>query len=437
VFVAKENRSLILFVGVAITIFFIFGFASDGLEKSFTGFLRLQISPARLLTDFTAVESPGAALVNAGFVGLLALFFLRINGIALSGGTMTAVFTMMGFALFGKTILNSVPILAGVCLSALIVGKSPKEYVLIAMFGTAMGPLVTFVAFELGLPAILALPFSLLIGLVIGIVLPPIAIAMLHLHQGYNLYNIGLTAGFLGLFSASISGAAGADIVPLEVWNTAFSPWIASVVPVVAFVAIGIALVQGNAVVGRPARDARAARGTRQPTHVWREFLAIQKYPGRLPSDFADLVSVRGALLNVGIVGLLFWIYVMVVGGPFNGPVLGALMTILGFAAFGKHVRNVVPVVAGVFLATLFFGKGLTEPGPLLAFLFVTALAPIAGEFGAIIGIVGGFLHFVMVLRTGDWHGGMDLYNNGFASGLTATLIVSIIEWYRSNKPAR
>jgi len=28
----------------------------------------------------------------------------------------------------------------------------------------------------------------------------------------------------------------------------------------------------------------------------------------------------------------------------------------------------------------------------------------------------------------------MNLYNNGFAGGLTAALIISVIQWYRTNK---
>jgi len=41
------------------------------------------------------------------------------------------------------------------------------------------------------------------------------------------------------------------------------------------------------------------------------------------------------------------------------------------------------------------------------------------------------------VERTGAWHLGVNLYNNGFAGGLTATFFVAVIEWYRSNRPGR
>ncbi|MCX8013312.1 MAG: DUF1576 domain-containing protein, partial [Rectinema sp.] len=321
-----------------------------------------------------------------------------------------------------KTLFNCVPIMLGVSLSALIVNKKPRDYSLIAMFGTAMGPLITFIAFELGLSKEYALPGSFLIGVLTGIIMPPIAIAMLRLHQGYNLYNIGLTAGFLGLFAASISHSAGADILLRSTWGTENHFSTTAMVPLLSLIAIVAAF--GT----RSGSWRTIAMGT------LRDQKTILELTGRLPSDFADRVSVRGALLNAGLMGFLFWCIMLLIGAPFNGPVLGGLFTVMGFAFFGKHPKNTIPVVIGILLAIGLFGKDILSPTPLLAVLFGTALAPLAGEFGPVIGIIAGFLHMVLVERTGVWHGGMDLYNNGFAAGLTATLIVSIIDWYKSQR---
>lgn len=411
---ATRDRVLSRFVAATIALFFLFGVFADGSASVLEGFLRLQISPARLLSDFTAMEGTGAAFVNAAFVGLLGWLFLRLNKISLSGPTTAAIFTMIGFALFGKTPLNCIPIMIGVSLAALIVKKQPREYLLIAMFGTALGPLISYVAFEMGFPPVFALPASMLIGLATGVILPPLAITMLHLHQGYNLYNVGLTAGFIGLFAASIPHAGGRDISTVTEWGEAASPWLILIVPALSLIAI----VTAFACCGKKS---------------WKEFAAILKLSGRLPSDFCELEGMGGTLLNAGILGLVYSAYVAIIGAPFNGPVIGGLMTVIGFGFFGKHPRNVLPVFLGLLAAALIFGKSLTEPWVVLAFLFGTALAPLAGEFGPFVGIIAGFLHLVIVERSGTWHGGMNLYNNGFASGLTATLLVSVIEWYKTN----
>jgi len=412
---ATGDRVLFRFVAATITLFLLFGILADGPSSALNGFLRLQTSPTRLLSDFTVMEGVGASFVNAACVGLAGLLVLRFNKISLSGPTVAAIFTMIGFALFGKTLLNCIPIILGVSIAALIVGKQPKEYVLIAMFGTALGPVIRFVAFEMGFPPFLALPMSMLIGIVTGIILPPLAITMLHLHQGYSLYNVGLTAGFIGLFAASIPSAGGMDLSTIEQWGEISNPWLIAIVPAMSLIAIGIALLHYG-------------RGS------WKEFGAIMKLSGRLPSDFCELEGQGGALLNAGVLGLAYSAFVAIIGAPFNGPVIGGLMTVVGFGLFGKHPRNVAPIFIGVLLAALLFGKNLTESWVVLAFLFGTALAPLAGEFGFAVGVLAGFLHLVVVERTGAWHGGMNLYNNGFAGGLTATLIVSVIEWFKTNE---
>ena len=85
---------------------------------------------------------------------------------------MAAVFTMPGFGLFGKTPLNVLPLIAGVYLAAKVAGKSFREYILIALFGTALGPLVTMLILETGLPPAAALPAALACGFAAGFIMP-------------------------------------------------------------------------------------------------------------------------------------------------------------------------------------------------------------------------------------------------------------------------
>jgi len=195
----QGTKTLDTFVLIVMLGILLAAMLSGDVVQTFQGFFRLQVTPARLVSDFTAVEGVGPTLLNVAAVGCLGYLFLILNKLQVSGAGLAALFTMMGFSFFGKTLFNCIPIMLGVSLSALIVKKKPRDYALIAMFGTAMGPLITFIAFELGMRSIFALPGSFAIGIVVGLVMPPIAIVMLRLHQGYNLYNVGLSAGFLGL----------------------------------------------------------------------------------------------------------------------------------------------------------------------------------------------------------------------------------------------
>ncbi len=411
--IASRNGTLLIILLLIIIGFAVTGIMADGPGRAFSGFTQLQFQPARLISDFTESKGIGAALLNSAAVGAVGLAFITCAGVRLSGPTFAAVLTMMGFALFGKTPLNITPVILGVLLAGKAIGRKPSEYMIIALFGTALGPIVSLVAFEMGLSGLSGVAVGVAAGLATGFLLPSLAVAMLHFHQGYNLYNLGMTCGFFALFAASLARAGGHEFQGIMQWHTGNQPILVLLVPVMSAGLIMAAMISGG-------------------WGSFRSMMAIQKHSGRLPSDFMDMESMSGALLNAGLVGLAGSGYILLVGGDFNGPTLGGLLTIIGFGAFGTHLRNSWPVVVGVVMAALLFGKPLTAPGVMLAAIFCTTLGPLAGKFGILIGMTAGFIHLFMVYQTGSWQGTINLYNNGFAGGLTATFIVSVIAWYET-----
>lgn len=411
----NKNSLLRLFLFTLILFFIAAGVIIDGPTAAFKGLWALQLSPGRLINDFIHSAGTGPALINSALVGLTGLLFIMKNGVKLSGPTYAAVLTLMGFGLFGKTPLNILPIFLGVFLSARFVGKQFREYIIIALFGTALGPVVSFIAFEFGLTGIAGVAAAMGIGVITGFFLPALAVSMLHLHQGYNLYNMGLTCGFFGLFASAFIVATGHEYTPILYWYSEKSLFLTLLVPVLSLLLILSGLIMGG-------------------KKSIKSFLSIQKLPGRLPSDFMDMISMDGALINSGLIGLAGSLYVWLIQGDFNGPVIGGLLTIVGFAAFGTNLRNAWPVVAGVVISALLFNKPLNSPAPILAAIFVTTLGPVAGQFGIIAGLIAGFIHMALVLQTGSWYGGINLYNNGFAGGLTATVIIAVIQWYKTNQ---
>ena len=52
------------------------------------------------------------------------------------------------------------------------------------------------------------------------------------------------------------------------------------------------------------------------------------------------------------------------IGGDVNGPTIGGILTIAGFSVKGKHVKNILPVMAGVILSGVLRGDGaVVTPG--------------------------------------------------------------------------
>ncbi|MEA5144967.1 MAG: DUF1576 domain-containing protein, partial [Candidatus Limiplasma sp.] len=93
-----------------------------------------------------------------------------------------------------------------------------------------------------------------------------------------------------------------------------------------------------------------------------------------------------------------------------------------------KHVRNVTPVLLGVFLVNLVNIHDVQATFAVLAALFGTTLAPIAGRYGAFAGVIAGALHMSLVTNIGFLHAGMNLYNNGFSGGFIAALLSPLWE---------
>jgi accessory gene regulator protein AgrB len=133
----------------------------------------------------------------------------------------------------------------------------------------------------------------------------------------------------------------------------------------------------------------------------------------------------------MGIMGLSAVLLVTIFGGIINGPVLAAIFTIVGFSAFGKHLKNSAPVVIGVIVAALYLGLDLSSTGIIISILFSTTIAPIAGKHGPIIGFIAGVLHLAVVTNIGIVHGGINLYNNGFSGGLVAGFLIPIVDAFK------
>ena len=171
--------------------------------------------------------------------------------------------------------------------------------------------------------------------------------------------------------------------------------------------------------------------------HLWdlRTHRLLRRLRGHLGDVYSVAYSKRSEIIASGgadgslrvwdpATGSLLW---MKDKGDLNGPVIGAIFTIVGFAAYGKHPRNIVPIMLGVFIASMLKDWSADDPSAVLAALFGTTLAPIAGRFGWRWGIVAGFVHSSVAQTVGQLHGGLVLYNNGFAAGLVAAILVPVI----------
>ncbi|QAY71116.1 DUF1576 domain-containing protein [Xylanimonas protaetiae] len=384
-----------------------FGFVVETPADLLRGTVAILTSPSNLTTDYMAIASVGATFLNAGALTLLSVVLVRRERTEFSGPIIAGLFTVFGFALFGKNLFNSVPITLGVLLYARLDHKRFRDYQVESLFATSLGPAVSFMAFGKDLPLWLGILLGYLLGVVIGLVVPPLSEHFKKFHHGLSLYNVGFTAGIVGMVVVAVMNLLDLDVVEASYVSTGHTLELA----VLTFTFCAALLVCGFVLNGRSVRG----------------MLGLMRRSGQAPTDFVALEGVGRTVMNMGLVGVMAVTYVLAVGGELNGPVLGAVFTVIGFGAFGKHPRNCLPVLAGVALASVLTSTDIGSTAAVLAALFGTTLAPISGVFGSVWGVVAGVMHLAIVANVGFLHAGMNLYNQGFAAGFVAIVLYPVL----------
>jgi hypothetical protein len=401
------DRVILRIVALYAAAFVVFGLAVDGPAAVARGLVAIITTRDTLLTDYFGIGGIGAACVNAGLLTLCACFVYYKAGAKMTGAAVACLFLVLGFALFGKNLLNVWPIVAGVWLHSRFRGETFATNINTAFFGLALAPIFSEILFSTSLAPAVSVPLATATGLGIGFVLAPAAAQLFKAHMGFSLYNMGFTAGLVGTLVVALYKSYGFVPDPVFVWTTGNNVLLGGFLTAVfaSMIAVGFWF------------DRRVPSGVRK----------VMSTSGQSPTDFIALAGIGPTLANMGLAGFIGTAYILAVGGELNGPVIGAIFTIVGFAAFGKHPRNIVPIMIGVFLGSLAKPWSADDPSILLAALFGTTLAPIAGRFGWHWGIVAGFVHSSAALSVGPVHAGLNLYNNGFAAGIVASVLVPVI----------
>lgn len=369
------------------------------------GLFAIVKEPDFLITDYMELGGIGAAFINAGLLTLASIACIYWLGMEMDGHTLTASCLMFGFSLFGKNILNIWSILMGIWLYAKYHKVPVKKYLYIGFYGTSLSPVITQVM-RLGHSEIMSFLFSVVVGMVIGFVLPSLATHLYDTHKGYSLYNVGFASGIIATVIVSLFKSFGIESESRLIWYSGSNLLFAQLLIILFSAVAATGLITGN--------------------NVWKGYRNILKSYGIAGTDYVKSEGFSPTLLNMGINGIVFTVLILAIGGDLNGPTIGGIFTVVGFSATGKHLRNTIPVIAGVLLASFAKSWSITDPGPILALLLSTTLAPIAGEFGVSIGILAGFLHSSVALNVGIVYGGMNLYNNGFAGGMVAAFLVPV-----------
>lgn len=373
-------------------------------EEILPGLWKIVTMQDLLITDYIDIAGPAAAFINAGLVTITSVCILRLAKDPFNGFTIVEVGLMAGFSLFGKNMFNIWPIILGTWLYARYQREPFSKYASVALLSTSLAPLVSYMA--LG-SVHASLPLGILSGVIVGFLMPSLSAYTYKVQNGMNLYNMGFACGLFAMMVVPVLTAFGDKPDSAMYWSTGRNTELGFACAMICAVLILMGLFSSD-------------KGVKD---VLERYHLLLTTTGRAPNDYLRMFGAGPVLINIGLNGLIGIAYILLVDGDINGPTLGGIFTIMGFSAFGKHPRNIIPVMLGVWLGAYGMHYEPNYPALQLAGLFGTTLAPVSGHFGAVFGVAAGFIHSALVLQTGGPVAGLNLYNNGFSGGLIAIVM--------------
>lgn len=443
------NSQLIDGIALGFSLFFFFSAFIAALYTGewgsvFFNWYLIMISPCPLVTDYLSIGGLSSAMLNAGACGFACfLFMIGLKGES-RANTLAGFFLVVAHCFYGLNFLNMWLCFLAPFLYLRLKRLDYKSNLHICMFATSFSPFISeflfrytqrgsyvFGTLNLTLEGILlALIFSILLGFIIPAILP----GAQAWHKGYNLYNGGLAFGFFGFF----------------VFNFMYKT--------MGILSMG-RISRNNVIYNRFGHSYQLyancfflfiflfclAAGYLLNHKSFNGYSAILKDTGYC-SDFSEKYGMPLCLINIGIHGMLFLLYLNLTitftnGAGFTGPTIGVMLAALTFTAMGQQPLNVWPILLGyqiLYFVTSFFcranGREITWALSTQAYLngvaFATGLCPIVGRYGIRAGIISGFMCASMCTATSALHGGFVLYNGGFTTGITAMILLPILEHY-------
>ncbi len=403
----------------------------------------IMISPCPLITDYFALGGLAGTMLNAFACGLSCFLFMVFLKGPSRANTLAGYFLVIAHCFYGLNFFNMWPPFLAILLYLKVKKLDYKKNLHICMFATSFGPFVSelmfrytqghFVLGKVNLTlsgVLLTIAFSLILGFLIPAILPG-AHAW---HKGYNLFNGGLAVGMLGFFLFNFfyrtmgfhsHGSVTRDNAVYALFDHSYGAF-ANVFFMFVF---GVCLAVGWFLNGKS----------------FRGFGHLVKDTG-YSSDFADKYGMPLCLINIACHGSLFLLYLNLIihfteGAGFTGSTVGVVFAALTFTAMGQHPKNVWPLLFGyqllsitVFVVCIITGReipwSLSTQGYINSAAFATGLCPIVGPYGIRAGIAAGFMCASLCTSTSALHGGLILYNGGFTTGITALILLPILEHY-------
>ena len=413
---------------------------------------RILTSPSKLVTDYFALGGLGSTFFNAAICGLISNVVIFLSKIKSKATTFAGYMLVVAHCFYGLNFLNMWPTLIGVWLFCLIRKKSFKEYVHVALFSTALGPFISdFIfrytvkdTFDLDNPQVsmIGIAFAVLFGIASGFVVPALFPGTTKMNRGFNMFKAGLAIGIMGIFVYSFMyPTLGLEAPDALIINN--PEYYSMKLGYYGFMNVFFIILFLSAIIMGYILNNYSFSGYKQL------FKSVS-----YGVNFLDKFGMPVCLINFGIYGFCILAYLNVIfylpdifgflpqGVGFTGPTVGVVFAALTFSADGQQPRTVAPIALGYVLLSCVvcivcrvldneIPWTLSTQAYINGLAFATGLCSFSGKYGKRIGVLAGFLSAVICTSTAAIHGGFVLYNGGFTAGLTALVLLPILDFYK------
>ncbi len=431
----SEGEFLKLFFAFLSAAFLIAAVCMPDRGTMFSGLWQILSQPGKISTNYFALGGYAATFLNMGLVGVIALLlFVVCKGTPNNVSTLAFILTV-GFSSWGIHILNVWPTFLGVWVYCLVKKEKFGANVNAMLFSTGIAPLISdllvrypnaeTVGFNLA-----GLCVTLLVGFLIGFLLPAGLGHAPKVHKGFDLYSAAVPVCFFAFFlNATLYKTIG---IALPAAPGAETLQVASQLIVNGFccVVFGLCVVFALALGCKP-----------------KEYLALltaEDHVGSISGQMGNGVF----LMNVGVFGLFILAYYNLIGATFNGITFGIIFCMLCTCNSGSHPGNVWPIMLGYVLASFVFGwvsqlaggtfaTAINAQAIVVGLCFANGLSPITSKYGWFWGMAAAVMHYLLVTSVPNLHGGFCLYNGGFTAAVICLILVPELERFCKTKEER
>ena len=181
----------------------------DPFDVFMDGLKQIIVQSDVLVSDYFEIGGIGASLFNASLLAMGSVILIRISKAPMNGYVLTSVMMMAGFGLFGKNIVNVIPIILGTYIYSYYSSETFGDVVHIGLLSTSFSPIVTEIMFVIDMDPTVRVILAVAVGMSVGFIITPISRHLFRVHKGFSLYNIGFSIGLLSTLYVSLMKSYG------------------------------------------------------------------------------------------------------------------------------------------------------------------------------------------------------------------------------------